>query len=183
MARRLTHLRRLLLILAILIPLLIIARPVVRTFEASWYRFVERRERGVDRSTATNSISIGRTTASYATWGEGRVLVIWCDLRGNSGGGASSSGADGSVVAAGGRRMDWRCDSADGVAGSVQIDGVPYDLARGNVFLVRTAGERPRVDQLRRDLSKDRPTPDGLLALAKEDAVVRAFVAEAAGRD
>jgi hypothetical protein len=133
----------LLLILAILIPLLIIARPVVRTFEASWYRFVERRERGVDRSTATNSISIGRTTASYATWGEGRVLVIWCDLRGNSGGGASSSGADGSVVAAGGRRMDWRCDSADGVAGSVQIDGVPYDLARGTSSSSARRGSGP----------------------------------------
>jgi hypothetical protein len=57
MARRLAHLRRLLIIPAILIPLVLIARPAVRAFEAPWYRFVERRERWGDRSTATNSTS------------------------------------------------------------------------------------------------------------------------------
>ena len=60
---------------------------------------------------------------------------------------------------------------------------MPYGLGRGNVSLVRTAGERPRVEQLRHNLAKDRTTPENLAALAKEDAVVRAFVAEAASRE
>src|SRR5262245_14205692 len=133
MARRLTHLRRLLIFLAFLVPVVIIAKPAARTFEALWYRFVERRERVVDRSPTTSSITassitVGRTTASYAAWGEERVLVIWCDLMGNSGGGAGSSEAGvvtHGYVAAEGRRLDWRCDSADGRAGSVQVNGVP----------------------------------------------------------
>ena len=184
MERELSALRRLLVILAILIPLAIIARPAVRTLEERWYRFAER-----GKSPATNSITIERTTAVYTAWGEEPVLVIWCDLAGNrsspimSGGGARPSGSVG-YVAAGGRRMDWQCDSADGRTGSVLIDGcVPYDLARGNVFLVRTAGGRRGVDQLRCDLAKDRTIPENLAALAKEDAVVRAFVAEAASRE
>jgi hypothetical protein len=185
MARELRHLRRWLIILAILILLSIIAKPVVRTLESRWYRFVERG----NRSPAMNSITIERTTAVYTAWGEGPVLVIWCDLAGNrsspslSGLGARPLGSLG-YVAAGGRRMDWRCDSADGRTGSVLIHGcVLYDLARGNVFLVRTAGGRTRVDQLRRDLAKDRTMPENLAALAKEDAVVRAFVAEAASHE
>jgi hypothetical protein len=134
MARQLTHLRRLLIIVAILILLVIIAKPSIRTFETLWYRIVERRERVVDRSPTTTSMPIDRTTVAYTSWGDGPVLLIWCDLVGNSGGGAGSSG-DGVLThgntAAGGRRMDWRCDSADGRTGSVQINGVPYDLARG----------------------------------------------------
>ena len=65
----------------------------------------------IDWSPATNSITIERTTAVYTAWGEEPVLVIWCDLAGNSsspgltGGGARPSGALG-YVAAGGRRMD-----------------------------------------------------------------------------
>jgi hypothetical protein len=39
------------------------------------------------------------------------------------------------------------------------------------------------VDQFRRDLAKNRTTPENLVALAKHDAVVRAFVAEAASHD
>lgn len=185
MARELRHLHRLLIILAILITLGIIAKPAVRTLESLWYRFVERG----NQSPTTNSITIERTTAAYTTWSEGPVLVIWCDLADNrsspslSGFGARPSGSVG-YVAAGSQRMDWQCDSADGRTGSVLIHGcVPYDLARGNVFLVRTAGGRTRVDQLRRDLAKDRTTPENLAALAKEDAAVRAFVAEAASRE
>jgi hypothetical protein len=185
MARELRRLHRLLVILAIVILLGIIVKPAVRPLESLWYQFVER----VNRSPATNLITIERTTAVYTAWGDGPVLVIWCDLAGNrsspslSGLGARPLGSLG-YVAAGGRRMDWQCDSADGKTGSVIIHGcVRYDLALGNVFLVRTAGGRTQVDQLRRDLTKDRTTPENLAALAKEDAVVRAFVAEAASHE
>lgn len=54
------------------------------------------------------------------------------------------------------------------------IDGVDYDLASGNLFLVRAG----LVKQLCRDLGEMRLRPEYFRALATDDAEVRAFFTE-----
>lgn len=78
-----------------------------------------------------------------------------------------------------GRNIHWRCETADGRAGGLSINGNQFDLAKGNVFLVST-GDTPGVTQLTRDYSGLALTHESLAALAKDDEVIRKFVENAA---
>jgi len=125
---------------------------------------------------------IGATKPVYGTWGEAIAVVVWFD---RSSGSSGVSVAEGSVTYSGlsappGRsRIEWRCDTSDGRTGVVRIDGQQYDLSKGAIFLVSTKGGRAEVQQLQRDLARFKPGHDGLEELAKEDAEVARFAAEA----
>jgi hypothetical protein len=74
-----------------------------------------------------------------------------------------------------GRDVNWRCETADGLAGRMTINGESFDLAKGTVFLVSTAAGGG-VTQLNRDLSGLKPDHDSLAGLAKSDEAIREFV-------
>ena len=114
----------------------------------------------------------------------GAAFVVWSDAPGGGGGSASSRAQGvqclGSLLARDGRRVEFRCDTEDGKTGPVQINGIAYDLADGNVFLVRTEGEQCRVKQLRRDVSQWTFEPESLKAFGPNEPEITGFLRRSA---
>jgi hypothetical protein len=106
--------------------------------------------------------------------------MIWSDT--NGGAGMTSSKTpngmawDGKHTAHDGRRIDFKCQSADGKTGSLTVNGTPYDLGNGALFLVTSKSGKVEVRQLKRDLSKFGGARDEE-RWAKGDADVSAFLA------
>ena len=129
--------------------------------------------------------SVGDTSVQYVSINpEGRLsLVIWSDLQGQ-GANEQESGLFGSrckgfFSAADGRRVDWVWSSPKEKGGDFQINGTPYNLANGTLFLVSARGGQVRVTQLDVDLSGVEPSKRGLEAFAKKEQRVAQFIAEA----
>jgi peptidyl-Lys metalloendopeptidase len=118
----------------------------------------------------------------FLRWQEGLDVMIWHDLVGE--GTAHSAGfatgrlyiERGSARFADGRSLAWEVQTADGRMGEVQIGGVRYDLAGGTLFIVTTQGGTPTVRQLSRDLSDVPLDHDGILAFARNDPDLAAFL-------
>jgi hypothetical protein len=118
----------------------------------------------------------------FLRWEEGLEVLIWHDLTGE--GAASSAGfvagrfyiERGSARAADGRGLTWEVQTVDGTAGEVHIGAVRYDLASGNLFLVTTQEGATEVRQLARDLSAVPLDHDAILAFAKTDPDLAAFL-------
>jgi hypothetical protein len=129
-----------------------------------------------------NSCTLGKTTAAYGAWRGRLAIVVWTDTAGSAAGGSRTSSKGAAYhgrLAGGGRAVAWQCDTADGKAGPVSIDGAAYDLANGPLFLVTTRGGKTEVRQLQRDWSAVPATAEAIDGLAKEDPDVAAFLAAA----
>jgi hypothetical protein len=83
---------------------------------------------------------------------------------------------EGYAAASDGRRVDWELESADGKTASFRLNGQPYDLSRGTLFLVKTSAGPTEVRQLGRDLSTIKPVDEGCDAFAEVDADVSDFI-------
>jgi hypothetical protein len=133
------------------------------------------------------SARIGNSSYTFLHWKEGLRVMMWFDLAEAVSGEGSGSTSDPVYEAAGfasasdGRRVDWRLETVDGKTAIFSIDGEPYDLSQGPLFLVRTKGGDVRVGQLERDLTALRPTNESCEAFAKVDPDVTRFVHEARG--
>ena len=109
----------------------------------------------------------------------GTAFVVWSDAVG--GGGGSSSGnvqgvkCQGSLLTRDRRRVEFHCETKDGKTGQVKINGVAYELADGNLFLVFTEGEQSRVKQLKRDISNLKFERESLEAFGKNDLEIADF--------
>jgi hypothetical protein len=122
--------------------------------------------------------------SEYATRDDRLVFLMWVDLVGergpnggsSRGGGASPSGVyyHGSSRHATGLKIEWQCDSPDGLTGSMKINGANYDLAKGRVFLVTVKVGGTQVRQLERDLSKVRAEDTNAYSIA--DAEIAKFI-------
>jgi hypothetical protein len=109
----------------------------------------------------------------------GTAFVVWSDAPGG-GGGSTSSSEEGvkcqvSLLARDGRRVEFHCNTKDGKTGPVGVNGIGYDLADGNLFLVRTEGDQCRVKQLRRDVSQWTFEPDNLRAIGPSESAIAQF--------
>ncbi|MGD8516031.1 MAG: hypothetical protein PVG54_03600 [Anaerolineae bacterium] len=117
-------------------------------------------------------------------WQEGLEVMIWHDLTGE--GTAHSSGSvtgpfyieRGSARAADGRSLTWEVQTKDGTSGEAHIAAGRYDLAAGNLFLVTTREGATAVRQLSRDLSAVPLEHEAILAFARNDPDVVAFLDE-----
>jgi hypothetical protein len=136
--------------------------------------------------TGGGSSSVGDTSVTFVRSDRGLAIVIWSDAVGASGSGTESglfsSTARGHFTAADGSKIHWSWHGPREKGGDFQLDGQPYDLANGTVILVATKGGKVRVTQLDVDLSKVPPNVQGIKALAKSEARVARFVADAAGK-
>jgi hypothetical protein len=120
----------------------------------------------------------------FLRWQEGLDVLIWHDLAGE--GTAHSVGSNagrlyverGFAYSADGRGLAWEVRTADGRIGEAQIAGVRYDLAAGTLFIVTTDAGTPSVRQLSRDLSTVPLDHDGILAFARNDPDLAAFMNE-----
>ncbi|MGD8398664.1 MAG: hypothetical protein PVG11_07390 [Anaerolineae bacterium] len=111
-------------------------------------------------------------------------VMIWHDLDGEST--ADSAGfasgrlyiERGSARSVDGRSVAWEVQTRDGTTGELQIGGSRYDLEAGNLFLVTTRGGTMAVRQMHRDLAAVPLDHEGILAFARRDPDLAAFLQE-----
>jgi hypothetical protein len=127
----------------------------------------------------------GQASYLLLDWQAGLRILIWDDIvdgeHDNSGSGSTTDPVfrqSGSARAADGRGYEYALETSDGLQAAFTIDGAPYDLEQGRLFLIRTAGEGTRVQQLDMDLSGLTPTNDGIAAFGRETPEIAAFIAE-----
>jgi hypothetical protein len=87
------------------------------------------------------------------------------------------------VEAGDGRRFDWKINTRDGVTGQLWINDVSYPLAEGRVFLVSSQDGETQVVQLLRDLTVLKPDHEFIVAFAKSDPKIAAFLERAIGEE
>lgn len=75
------------------------------------------------------------------------------------------------------RYVEWEIRATDAAPVEFTIDGTKFDLSKGSLFLVATAGGRKNIQQFDERLPDD---TNELEAFAKTNAVVAKFIAEAA---
>jgi hypothetical protein len=120
----------------------------------------------------------------FLRWPEGLEVMLWHDLAGEST--ADSAGfasgrlyiERGSARSADGRGLAWEVQTRDGTMGEMQIGGGRYGLEAGNLFLVTTRGGTTAIRQLHRDLSAVPLDHEGILAFARNDPDLTAFLDE-----
>lgn len=143
------------------------------------------------RTTAPGADIIYGTVANSAytmlDWDEGLRILIWTDVVGDSGAGGNSSTEDdayrleGYAVGPDGRSFEYLLETTDGVTADFSIDGEPYDVEEGALFLVTSIGGEVEVTQLDHDLAAVTRTNDGIEAFGEETAAVRALIEQAGG--
>jgi hypothetical protein len=120
----------------------------------------------------------------FLRWQEGLEVMIWHDLSGEGTGHSAGFAAGrlyierGSARAADGRSLAWEVQTRDGTMGEMQIGGGRYGLEAGNLFLITTRGGTTAVRQLHRDLSGVPLDQEGILAFARSDPDLAAFLDE-----
>lgn len=72
----------------------------------------------------------------------------------------------------------WTAETADGRTISLTIDGVPYNVAQGPVFVLTEGAGGTAVTQLQRDLSVIPFMHEEIVALMQSDPELSAFLAE-----
>jgi hypothetical protein len=129
----------------------------------------------------------GQASYLLLDWQEGLRIMIWDDApdadHHSSGSGSTTDPIfyqEGGAQAADGRGYAYTLETADGIQADFAIDGVPYDLERGKVFLIRVTGDGAQIQQLDLDLSGVSPTNDGIVAFGRETPEIAALMAESA---
>jgi hypothetical protein len=128
-----------------------------------------------------------KTSAYAGGWGTGTAVVIWTDIE--QGGSSGLSGSPGKREYSGGmgampdgRKVSWKCVTADGKTGPVTINDVEYQLVNGPLFLVTTRNGKTEVKQLQRDFSKMVADIDSMNRLTMQDKDVSKFIEAADGK-
>ena len=109
----------------------------------------------------------------------GSTFIVWTDGAGGGGGSSSSNSqgvkCQGQLQTEGGQKVEFRCETKDGKKWNAAINEVDYDLADGNLFLVRAEGDQIQVKQLKRTLEQQKFDRESVQALAKRDAEIATF--------
>jgi hypothetical protein len=78
----------------------------------------------------------------------------------------------------GDRRIEVKGQSKNDKNGRVHVDTTAFELAMGNVILIATAADPPKVKQLRRNLKDVSFEADALREFGRGDAEIVAFFGE-----
>lgn len=132
--------------------------------------------------------AVDGTGYRFMRWQEGLAIMIWYDFRGDSGSSSTSSGGGlsgpptytihGYAESEDGERFEWEVETTDGKTARFRLDGKPYDLSRGTLFLVRIEDGRADVTRLERDLSGVEPNHASIAAFARGDPDLAPFIGE-----
>jgi hypothetical protein len=131
---------------------------------------------------------VGQAGYEFLHWEEGPAIMIWHDFLGHSGS-CSTSGSPGFTVdpihklqgyaeSWDGHRFDWEVETNDGKTAQFWLDGTPYDLSNGTLFIVTMKNEGADVTQLDRDLSRIEPNHTSCVAFAQSDPDLARFVGD-----
>jgi hypothetical protein len=101
----------------------------------------------------------GGAHCTYLKWDEGLAVMFLDRMNGHSGHGSSSTEDtlyrhQGSAKSEDGPGYEWQLTTADGRTGSLDIDGTPYELSRGALFVIQVDGKQVTVHQLENDVSQ-----------------------------
>lgn len=104
------------------------------------------------------------------------TFAVWTDVDSGSSKGSSGTGFyELTQQSSDGIRLEIRCDTTDGEAATMTIDGSNHDLSDGALFLISTANGKLRVLQIDYDMDEF-PTEHGALkTLAKTNQEIREF--------
>ena len=124
----------------------------------------------------------------FLRWNEGLTIMIWHDFLGHSGSSSTSESSgpttdpvyklQGYAESWDGRRFDWEAQTKDGETAQFWIDGTPYDLSNGTLFIVTLENGGTDVTQLDRDLSHVQPDSSSCVAFAKSDPDLARFIGD-----
>ncbi|MBK8903874.1 MAG: hypothetical protein IPM53_22020 [Anaerolineaceae bacterium] len=122
----------------------------------------------------------------YFDWQEGLNVMIWHE--GVTTSGCNSSGSTSSdthlvqcqATTQSGIEYTWEVATKDGRSAEFTLDGQPYDLADGNLFLITLTNGILDVQQLQRDLSDVDTTHDSITQFGLADPDIRHFIETAA---
>ena len=89
---------------------------------------------------------------------------------------------EGSLLARDRQRVEFHCETKDGKTGQAKINGIAYELADGNLFLVFTQGEQSQVKQLKRDVSNLKFEREALETFGRNDPQILEFFTKGAKR-
>ena len=144
----------------------------IRAAGSNWTSSVDDPVLGIDDA-AVSVITL------YAGPTEGVQFVVWSDLpnsRGGSGGGQGTKASyKGRHRNSDGRQVDYFAESDDGKTGSITIDDVRYDFAKGAVFLISTQAGPTTIAQLSIDARSIPYKRSKLIELAKSNEEIREF--------
>lgn len=114
-------------------------------------------------------------TYRFLFWNGGPTILICAGFRGSDSSQSTGSTEDpvcrttGSMTAYDGRKFEWHAENTKSLDVKFTLAGKEYDLTKGTVFLVTSAGGEMKVQQLQRDLSAVQPTAESCKAFIKQD--------------
>jgi hypothetical protein len=73
----------------------------------------------------------------------------------------------------------WKLETTDGKTAMLSLNAQQYDLSKGALFLVKTAGGQTQVQQIKTDLSMIQPTNEGCKAFSEANPDVSNFIHQA----
>jgi hypothetical protein len=124
----------------------------------------------------------------FMRWEEGLAIMIWHDFLGNSGTSSTSESSgfttdpihklQGYAESWDGHRFDWEVQTNDGRTAQFWLDGTPYDLSDGRLFIVTMKNGGADVTQLDRDLSRVQPNHSSCEAFARSDPDLARFIGD-----
>jgi hypothetical protein len=122
----------------------------------------------------------------YLFWDEGLEIMVWHDYLGPAGSASQAESTPfrmdplytlkGYAQSLEGDRFDWEMQTGDGRTGQFWIDGRPYDLDEGVLFIVRRSNGAAEVTQLVRDLSGVQPYAESCVSFARGDPDLARFI-------
>jgi len=135
----------------------------------------------------SGSARIADTHAEYYASRDRVFLVIWLDFCPSGGGSEAVSGPNTTIkrqyATTDGNSVQWKCHTVDGKTGTIIINGVEYDLAKGGLFLVAAKQDKLQVTQLNRDFERPKSEHETFEAfdrtcqsLAKSDPEIKDFI-------
>ena len=115
-------------------------------------------------------------------WEEGLNVMIWHEAVSSSS--CNSSGStndpihtvDCSAASAAGDQFDWQIMTDNGLIGDFRINGDPYDLSAGSIFIVSIANGVTDIQQLQGDLANVIPDHDSIVAYGLNDEDIERFI-------
>jgi hypothetical protein len=108
--------------------------------------------------------------------------MIWHDAIGSSS--CSSSGStddpmhtvDCDAASAAGHQFDWQIKSDNGLTGEFRINGEPFDLSAGEIFIVSIRDGMTDIQQLQGNLTNVSPDHDSIVAYGMSDQAISQFI-------
>jgi hypothetical protein len=127
---------------------------------------------GIDQGTA-------RVTTLHCGPQQGVTVVVWSDLeestRTETNADADRAFEEVALTGNGGKKVEYTVETTDGEIATVRLQGAEFSTTAGNLFLVSTQSNTPRIAQINTTLKEFPNEPEGIKDLAANHEEVEKF--------